>query len=59
MKADNRPIDERLKEKRYTVTNRIGKSLGVRMIIDGNGEDVGFLTPLECVSKLLGTDVDK
>lgn len=50
---DNRPIDERLKEKGYTVTNRAGKSLGVRMIIDSEGNDVGFLTPSECVSKLL------
>jgi hypothetical protein len=53
MKADNRPIDERLSDRGYTVTDRTGKSLGVRMIIDSNGEDVGFLTPLECVSKLL------
>lgn len=50
---DNRPIDERLKERCYTVTDRIGKSLGVRMIIDKNGNDLGFLTPLECVKKLL------
>jgi hypothetical protein len=50
---DNKPIDERLKERGYTVTNRTGKSLGVRMIIDKNGNDVGFLTPLECVKQLL------
>jgi hypothetical protein len=50
---DNRPITVRLKERGFTVTDRIGKSLGVRMIIDSKGNDVGFLTPLECVKRLL------
>lgn len=52
-KTDNRPITVRLKEKGFTVTNREGKSLGVRMITDKFGNDVGFLTPLECIEKLL------
>lgn len=50
---DNRPIKERLKEKGYIVTNKAGKSLGIRMIIDNDGNEIGFLTPLECVEKLL------
>ena len=47
---DNRPITVRLKERGFTVTNRTGKSLGVKMIVDNNGNDVGFLTPLESLN---------
>ncbi len=49
---DNRPITVRLKENGFTVTNRSGKSLGIKMIIDKNRNDVGFLTPLESLNLL-------
>ena len=50
---DNRPIRKRLLEKGYLVTEKEGKSLGIKMITDLKGNEIGFLTPLECVEKLL------
>ena len=50
---DKRTIKERLLERGFAVTNKAGKSLGVKMIVDRDGAEVGFLSPLECVSKLL------
>jgi len=44
---DNRPIKERLKDRGFIVTDIKGLSLGLRKIIDINGNDYGFLTPLE------------
>jgi len=49
---DNRAITVRLKEKGFTVTNRTGKSLGLRMIVDKNSQDIGFLSPLESLELL-------
>ena len=49
---DNRSISARLEEKGFTVTDRVGRSLGVRMIVDSNGNDVGFLSPLDCILEL-------
>ena len=49
---DWRPINERLKERGFIVTNIKGRSFGIRKITDTKGNDYGFLSPLESLKLL-------
>jgi len=47
---DNRSIIERLKQKGFIVTDEVNpKSYWVRKIVDINGNNYGFLEPLEAL----------
>lgn len=48
-------VTARLREKGYIVTDRKfgGWNNGQRMIVDKNGNDVGYLTPKQCKERLL------
>lgn len=50
---NNKSVKERLKEKGYKVTDIKGKSLGLKMIKDKDGNNVGFLSPLQCIERLI------
>lgn len=46
---ENMPLRERLKLKGFIVTDRVSKLMNSnRMIIDKNGNDVGYMSPSEC-----------
>jgi len=51
--AANKSIEARLQEQGYTLTDRSLGNGNRRMILDLNGNDIGYLSPLECVDRLL------